>query len=304
MKNKLLKAILMLSKSFLYGFVLQSLLFNFGFAFHANGQYKSIEEVTVRLSQTELTINQFFKEVRSQTPFRFSYDSRAIRKTEKLVFEGQQGTVENLLISVSKQSDLSFRQINNTIDVIKNNNRSIVPLSAMDTVTVSGTVTDEESVPLPGATVSVLGTSRGTITDIDGQYSIQVPDEASLVFSYIGFQSQTVEMGNQTTINVTLMQDASALEEVVVVGYAEQRKLSVTGAVSSVESKELRQSSAASLANALAGRLPGLTSIQSGGGQPGRDDATLYLRGAATTNGRSPLILIDGVPRDNIRTLD
>ncbi len=90
----------------------------------------------------------------------------------------------------------------------------------------------------------------------------------------------------------------------VVVGYGQQKKLSVTGAVASIGSEDLRMTTSASLAVALAGKLPGLTSIQSAGGQPGRDDATLYLRGVATTNGAGPLILIDDVPRDNIRTLD
>src|SRR5690606_228651 len=94
------------------------------------------------------------------------------------------------------------------------------------------------------------------------------------------------------------------IDEVVVVAYGQQKKLSVTGAVSSVSSDELKKTPSASLAVALAGKLPGLSSVQRGGGQPGRDDATMFLRGAATTNGQSPLILIDGVPRDNIRTLD
>src|SRR5690606_25527072 len=101
-----------------------------------------------------------------------------------------------------------------------------------------------------------------------------------------------------------LVPSSESLDQVVVVGYGQQKKISVTGAVTSVGTKALRQNSSATLASALAGRLPGLTSIQSGGGQPGRDDATMYLRGAATTNGQSPLILIDGVPRDNIRTID
>lgn len=171
-------------------------------------------------------------------------------------------------------------------------------------VTITGTVLDENGEPIPGVTVSVPGTGLGTATDIEGKYFITVPEGSTLVFSFIGFETQTIAVGGQSIIDVTLGEDISALEEVVVVGYAEQKKISVTGAVSSVNSKELRQSSSASLANALAGRLPGLTSIQSGGGQPGRDDATMYLRGAATTNGRSPLILIDGVPRDNIRTID
>lgn len=171
-------------------------------------------------------------------------------------------------------------------------------------VMVTGVVRDQSQQPIPGVTVSVQGTSIGTATDLNGRYEITVPEGSTLVFSFIGFNSHTVQVGSQAVIDVVLMEDISSLEEVVVVGYAEQKKVSVTGAVASVNTQELRQSSSASLANALAGRLSGLTSIQSGGGQPGRDDATMYLRGAATTNGRSPLILIDGVPRDNIRTID
>jgi len=171
-------------------------------------------------------------------------------------------------------------------------------------ITITGIVRDQSKEPIPGVTVSVLGSGTGTATDMDGKYAITVPEGSTLVFSFIGFQPHQVQVGSQSVIDVTLMEDISSLDEVVVVGYAEQKKVSVTGAIASVNTKELRQSSSASLANALAGRLSGLTSIQSGGGQPGRDDATMYLRGAATTNGRSPLILIDGVPRDNIRTID
>lgn len=170
---------------------------------------------------------------------------------------------------------------------------------------VSGTVTSaEDGASIPGVNISVKGTTSGSVTDINGAYSISVEDGATLVFSFIGYAAQEVNVAGRSIIDVVLALDVQTLEEIVVVGYGEQEKISVTGAVSSIGNKELRQNSSASLANALAGRLPGLTSIQSGGGQPGRDDAILYLRGAATTNGRSPLILIDGVPRDNIRTID
>jgi TonB-linked SusC/RagA family outer membrane protein len=108
----------------------------------------------------------------------------------------------------------------------------------------------------------------------------------------------------KTVINIVLQEELFGLEEMVVVAYGTQKKVSVTGAVSSVQVKDLKVSSSASIANSLAGRITGLTSMQSSGGQPGRDDATMYLRGAATTNGKNPLILIDGVPRDNIRTID
>jgi TonB-linked SusC/RagA family outer membrane protein len=176
---------------------------------------------------------------------------------------------------------------------------------AQQAISISGKVTDVlDGSPLPGTTILVKGTTNGTTATSEGGYVITVPAGATLVFSFLGYESKEVAVGNQKTIHVGLALSQTSLKEVVVVGYGEQKKISVTGAVSSVQTKELKQSSSASLANALAGRLPGLTSIQSGGGQPGRDDATMYLRGAATTNGRTPLILIDGVPRDNIRTID
>lgn len=172
---------------------------------------------------------------------------------------------------------------------------------------ISGTITDSLSgATLPGVSVNVRGTLEGVSTDIDGNFELQTEqEEVVLVFTYIGYAEKQVALAEgQSTVNVQLTSSSESLDQVVVVGYGQQKKISVTGAVSSVQTEELRQSSSATLASALAGRLPGLTSIQSGGGQPGRDDATMYLRGRATTNGQSPLILIDGVPRDNIRTID
>ena len=172
-------------------------------------------------------------------------------------------------------------------------------------VTITGTVLDSlDAATLPGVSILVKGTTNGTQTDLNGKFSINVDPKAELIFRYIGYNEKTVIVGNQTNITVRLGSTSQGLSEIVVVGYGVQRKVSVTGAVSSIGTKELKQSSSATLAAALAGRLPGLTSIQSGGGQPGRDDAIMYLRGAATTNGKGPLILIDGVPRDNIRTID
>ncbi|MDR1154872.1 MAG: SusC/RagA family TonB-linked outer membrane protein [Bacteroidales bacterium] len=172
-------------------------------------------------------------------------------------------------------------------------------------IPISGEVLDADHLPLPGATVRVQGTTIGTATNMDGRFTLTVPDENSvLLVSSVGYGQLTVTVGRQRMFRLVMQEVSSELEEVVVVGYGVQKKVSVTGAVSSVQVKDLKVSTSASLANSLAGRITGLTSMQSGGGQPGRDDATLYLRGAATTNGKGPLILIDGVPRDNIRTID
>ncbi|NLR56914.1 TonB-dependent receptor [Chitinophaga polysaccharea] len=176
---------------------------------------------------------------------------------------------------------------------------------AQNKIKISGTVIDSLSASaLPGVTVKVQGVDKGTQTNGEGRFTIDAEPDAILVFSYMGYNRKIIAVNKNPHLYVQLAASNEKLNEVVVVGYGQQKKISVTGAVSSVQTKDIRQSSSASLANALSGRLPGLTAIQSGGGQPGRDDATMYLRGAATTNGTNPLILIDGVPRDNIRTID
>ena len=177
-------------------------------------------------------------------------------------------------------------------------------LAAQETIELSGIVQDEIDHPMAGVTVRVIGKNVGTVTGENGQFRLNVQPDDSLRFSNIGYQDQKIRVNGRKTLRVTLLAGKGSLNEVVVVGFGEQKKISVTGAISSVSGDELKESSSANFTSALEGRISGLTATQSGGGQPGEDDATFYLRGAATTNGSSPLILIDGVPRDNIHTLD
>jgi TonB-linked SusC/RagA family outer membrane protein len=165
------------------------------------------------------------------------------------------------------------------------------------TSTIKGKVTDEQMQPLPGVTVLVKGTTTGTSTDNNGEYSLAVADRnGTLVVSYIGYISKEVAISNQTTINVSLVPDIQSLSEVVVVGYGEQTKKSITSAVSSVASKELSQSPAPNVSNMITGRIAGITAIQDRG-SPGNDQSRIYVRGIATTGNIDPLFMIDGVPR-------
>lgn len=172
-------------------------------------------------------------------------------------------------------------------------------------ITVTGFVTDTKNEPLIGVTLRVVGESeKGTITDFDGKYILpNIPPNAKIEVSYVGMESQVIDVNGRSTIDIALHEDTELLEEVVVIGYGIQKKASVTAAISSVDTKDLKQSSSANLSAALAGRLPGLTAIQTSG-QPGSDAVNLYLRGLGTLNDASPLILIDGVPRDNISKID
>lgn len=163
--------------------------------------------------------------------------------------------------------------------------------------TVSGKVTSsEDNMGLPGTNVIIKGTATGTVTDIDGNYTLAVPDaNVVLVFSSVGFRTTEMPVGASSTIDVVLYPDVTSLEEIVVVGYGTQEKMTVTGAVVAVEGKELVKSPAIDMTNSLAGRLPGVVAIQSSG-EPGYDGSTIKIRGTNTLGNSSPLIVIDGIP--------
>lgn len=164
-------------------------------------------------------------------------------------------------------------------------------------LTISGVVTDKEKEPLPGVTIRVKESERGTITDIDGTYSIVVPDgNASLVFSFIGYQTQEIAVQSRSVIDVSMQEAVTELEEMVVVGYGQQKKESVVAALSTISAVGLRQTPASNLGIALAGRLPGLTVLQRSG-VPGGESMEFYIRGRSTINGQEPLTLVDGVER-------
>ncbi|HRP32542.1 MAG TPA: TonB-dependent receptor [Agriterribacter sp.] len=169
--------------------------------------------------------------------------------------------------------------------------------SFAQSITVKGKVTDDKAEPLANASVLVKGTTNGTTTGDNGEFSINVPNsKAVLVISAVGHQTQQITVGNQTSIDVVLLVgEASELESVVVVGYGTQKKVTVTGAVAQVKGSELAKSPAVNLSNSLAGRLPGITAMN-GSGEPGYDGSTIRIRGTNTLGNTSALIVVDGVP--------
>ncbi len=170
---------------------------------------------------------------------------------------------------------------------------------------IKGKVTDTNGSPIPGTTVREKGSKSGTISDSNGNFQIKIEKTkgAVLLFSFVGMEAQEVSVDGRTTINVVLSENSEKLDEVVVVAYGTQKKVSLTGAVNSISNKDLMESPSPNLVGSLAGRLAGLTTIQTSG-QPGSEDFSMYIRGASTTNGQDPLILVDGVPRDNISSMD
>jgi len=162
--------------------------------------------------------------------------------------------------------------------------------------TITGTVSDANG-PLGGVTVLFKGTYKGASTDLDGNYTIKVDgDNAVLVFSYIGYESQEVIVGNQTVINVTMVENASKLDEVVVVGYGTRTRGELTGAVSTIKTEEIVRTSSNNLSKSLAGKVPGLTILDRGGYPGERGTVDVLIRGRSTLGNNEPLVVIDGVP--------
>ncbi|SDL14271.1 TonB-linked outer membrane protein, SusC/RagA family [Catalinimonas alkaloidigena] len=161
---------------------------------------------------------------------------------------------------------------------------------------VTGTVTDTEGQPIPGVSITVKGTTKGTVTDLNGAFELSAADNEVLVFSFIGFLSKEIPVSGQATINVQLEEDVAQLDEVVVVGYGEQKRSDISGAVSQVEQKEIARSPAPNLSNNLVGRTAGIIATQRSG-SPGDDQSNIFIRGIGTTGDASPLYVIDGIIR-------
>ena len=163
-------------------------------------------------------------------------------------------------------------------------------------LTVEGTVLDESGEPLIGVSVLVQGQGTGGITDIDGHFRIQnVKQGTKLEFSYVGYLTQ-VQVVKGRSMNVTMQPDTKTLEEVVVIAYGQQKKVTITGAVSAVGGDELLKAPVANVANALQGKLPGMSVVQPSG-MPGADEPVIRVRGTGSLNSAEPLVLVDGVER-------
>ncbi len=269
---------------------------------------------TVKLSVEKVSLLEALQQIESQTDYVFLYKNDLIDPEYKISVVVEGTDVEEILNEVFKSTGIKYeilqKQIVLTPDKeVKNRDLDTflenIGLKAAPQKKITGKVTDPDGLPVPGVTVVVKGTTTGTITDMDGNFILEAPQNApALVISFVGYETQEVVVGNSINFNIVLKSKLEAIEEVVVVGYGKQSKESVTAAISSVGASELIQSPTANISNALAGRLSGLTSIQLSG-KPGDDDADLYVRGIGTYAGStSPLIMVDGVARDSYNNID
>lgn len=296
MKNQPLLQTVKIMKWSIYGFFLQTVMVQLLCASEVKSQRSvSAREVYVTVSFENSSVKDVIEKIEELTDYQFSYDESDLKNCRNFNLKKQKLSLADLLSKVSERASLQFMRVNKVINVSKvetaDKTELVRPVPAQ-TVTGKVNASDLEG-GLPGVNITIKGTSQGTVTDANGDYKVTVPTpESILVFSSIGYKTTEIVVGERAVIDITLDPDITSLGEIIVVGYGSQKKDNLTGAVASIKSQELTNAPVANTTNALAGRLPGLISLQTSG-QPGDDAARLSIRGFGDA-----LVIVDGIQTD------
>lgn len=286
--------------SSLFGIIFQLLLVNFTIAHGADAQKAiKIQKVFIESAYTNATLKEVFEDIESKTDFVFTFDIKDDFLDEKFSKPPKKESVETILREISIQSRLAFRQTNNNISVKESTRKAKIIEATVSPaqIEITGKITSlADKQGLPGVTILVKGTNLGTITDIDGNYSLVAPDEnGTLIFSFLGYETREEPINGRSIINIELSEDAKGLEEFVVIGYGIQKEREVTGSIASVEADQLEDQPVGQFVQKLQGRMAGVQ-ISQASGTPGGGMA-VRIRGAASINaGNNPLYVVDGFP--------
>uniref|UniRef100_UPI003216C96D TonB-dependent receptor n=1 Tax=uncultured Draconibacterium sp. TaxID=1573823 RepID=UPI003216C96D len=264
-----------------------------------NNSYSQSAKLSLDLKNA--TLKELIEAIESQSSFIFVYYDSVVDLEKPINVNVTNQSVEKILNKVFKSTDKTYRIYDRQIVIgekeLLTDELSVHPveLQATQDEKIKGKITDDEGKPLPGVTITIVGTTRGVITDNDGTYSIEARPTDKLVFSFIGMESQIVEVGEQEKINIILKAKSQELEDIVVVGFGKQKKEDLIGSVVAADVPELRKTSSSNVTTMLAGNIAGMISYQRSG-EPGQDNAEFFIRGVTTFGyKKDPLILIDGI---------
>lgn len=304
MKYKLLQQVWMASKYITLGIALQCLFYSFLVASESVAQEpKSIKEISLSIGFKDESLTEIFKRLQSATDYNFSFNHEDLKEMQQFSAEYTEASLYEILMDLGMKTGLSFKQVNFNINVAryhKNKKKEIEII--IEDINVSGKVTDDTGVPLPGVNIVLKGTTHGTVTSVDGTYSINVPENGTLVFSFIGYIQEEIAIDNQRVLNVSLYPDIMSLEEIVVIGYGTQRRSSVVGAVEQVTPEVLEGRPSVNVTQALQGVAANLI-VQQTNAEPGAG-INLNIRGISTLGDNSPLVVIDGIIGGDINLLN
>jgi len=280
------------------------------FTLQANTSYSQKTKISLNLN--DVSISQLIDEVENKTEFRFVYKLKDVDLERKVSVRAKKESITTFLDKVFLNTATVYSIVDRQVFLTKKrenkNHERVIDIpkpedQSIQSWTVSGIVTDSYDQPMPGASIVEKGTTNGTQTDFDGNFSLSVADEnAVLVISYIGFVTQEIPVEGQPSLNISLQEDIASLEEVVLVGYGTQRKALVTGANVQVDGDDLVKMNTVNALQALQGQSPGVQ-ITSTSGQPG-ESLKVTIRGLGSTAGSNPIYVVDGIITGDISYLN
>lgn len=284
-RRQILKALL---------FMKFTLLFLFLGIFQSYGKVYS-QNTTLSLHLQNVPLNKALTIIERKTNYRFLYNNAEVRATQNVSIQADKATVPNILTQLLAKTRLSY-------SILQNNLVVIAPQpAAVDLQKISGKVTDSTGNPLIGVTITVKGTSMGTVTDANGNFSLEVPENAILQISYIGYTTKEVTVDGKTTFDIVLSSASTSLNQVVVIGYGTQKKVDLTGSIAVIPGSEVAKMPNTNPVASLQGKVAGLTIVNSG--QAGASP-TVRIRGVNSTSNSDPLYVVDGILQTNIDYLN
>jgi len=261
------------------------------------------QKATISISAQNEPLENVLKQIEKQTEFLFFYNVDEINKNERISLEKKDSRITEVLDEIFKNRDISYsikdRHIVLTV------HPELVRSSVQQQIRkVTGTVLDEKNEPIIGANILEKGTLNGITTDIDGNFSLEITSPASvIVFSYIGYITQEITVGNKNQFTIRMREDTQAIEEVVVVGYGVQKKQTMTAAASTMKMDDIKSSSSTNLSSTLGGRVSGVL-IQQASGEAGYENPQITIRGSSSPTSSDPLIVVDGIVGRSMSQLD
>ncbi|MCL3780687.1 TonB-dependent receptor [Prolixibacteraceae bacterium JC049] len=265
-------------------------------------QASVFSQTKLSLQYEKATMTELIESIEEQTNCVFIYRDGAFDETKSYAIDFKNAELSVVLDDICNSANLDYELRNNRQVILTKKKAEVKKGEVKSSAApkehkVKGKITDKTGAPLPGVTVVVAGSSRGVITDIDGNYTIDVKPTDKLVFSFIGMTTQELTVDGKTTLNVVLKDKNEDIDEVVVVAFGKQKRTDMIGSITTINTKDLEKVSTSNLTTALAGQVAGVISYQRSG-EPGEDNADFFVRGVTTFGeqaNRSPLILIDGI---------
>lgn len=266
------------------------------------GQKFLEQPVTLKLKDDKLT--DVLDKISADKQVKFAYADNVLKPSFRVSINVNNKTIKQVLDEVLTPFNLSYKIIDDVIVISERTEADAAAARpARQFAKISGKVTDDANLPLPGVSVRLKGTTIATVTDINGNFILDAPDaNGTLVFSFIGFTAKEVPLNGQTTLSIQLLPERTSLNEVIVIGYGTQKRLNVIGAVDQVSSAAIEGKPSVNLTQALQGTLPNLT-IQQTSSEPGAYQ-TINIRGVSTLGNNSPLVVIDGITGGDINLLN